>query len=125
MFDNIIILIIMPIVIGYFFYFFFNNFNIKNEIDELKFVEAQSKAISMFSSPSFIKNIQEEDKLMVKNLKFLKIMNEYGYITTNSQVGNKSLGKKSLIDGQPYEIIERAYITGFMLEKDAFKRENR
>jgi hypothetical protein len=118
MIDNNIILII-PILIDYFFYFFFNNF--KNRTDELQFVDAQSKAISRFSSPIFIKNIQEEDPTMIKNLKFVKTMNKFGYITTNSQAGNKLLGKKSVIDGNPYEIIERAYITGFMLEKDAIK----
>jgi hypothetical protein len=87
----------------------------------MKFVKAQSKAVSMFSSQSFINAIKEEDPTMVKNLKFLKTINKLGYITTNSQVGNKLVGEKSSIDGKSYEIIERAYTTGFMLEKDAIK----
>ena len=87
----------------------------------MKFVEAQAKAVSMFSAPGFIKDIRQEDPTMVKHLSLLKTMNQCGYITTNSQAGNKTVGKKSAIDGKPFEIIERAYITGFMLEVNAIQ----
>lgn len=87
----------------------------------MKFVEAKAKAVAMFSSPDFIKNITEEDQSMVKHLNLLKTINKCGYITRNSQVGNRIIGKKSAIDGKPFEIIERAFITGFMLEVDAIK----
>jgi len=87
----------------------------------MKFVEAQAKAVAMFSSPGFIKEIEEEDPAMVKHLNLLKTMNQCGYITTNSQAGKKMSGKKSAIDGKPFETIERAYIVGFMLEVNAIQ----
>lgn len=80
----------------------------------MKFKEAQAAAISMISSPEFIERIREEDDSMLKHLDLLKTMNQHGYITTGSQAGNKKFGKS-------FEIIERAYITGFMLETDAIK----
>ena len=86
----------------------------------MKFVEAQKRSVSMFSAPGFIKDIREEDPTMVKHLSLLKTMNQCGYITKESQAGNKSVGK-SVIDGKPFEIIERAYIAGFMLEVDAIQ----
>jgi len=80
----------------------------------MKFKEAQSAAISMISSPEFIERIREEDDSMLNHLDLLKTMNQLGYITTESQAGNKKVGKS-------YEIIERAYINGFMLESEAVK----
>ncbi len=74
----------------------------------MEFKEAQTKAVSMFSSPQFIDRIRDEDPSMVKHLDLLKSMNRLGYITTSSQAGKKNV-----------EISERAYITGFMLEPDA------
>ena len=49
---------------------------------------------------------------MLKHLPLLQKINKNGFITVESQAGNRSKGKG-------YEIIERAYITGFMKETDA------
>ena len=49
---------------------------------------------------------------MVKHLPLLQKMNKHGFLTINSQAGNRSKGKG-------YEILERAYVVGFMKEKDA------
>jgi hypothetical protein len=69
---------------------------------------AQKKAVDKFTNPEFIENIKEEDPTMVKHLNILKQINEYGYLTTNSQAGTKT---------NNYE--ERSFIIGFMLRKDA------
>ena len=73
----------------------------------MKFNAAQKKAVTLFNNPEFIKNIKEEDPTMVKHLDILKKINENGYLTKNSQAGRKS------------NEYERAYIQGFMMEKDA------
>jgi hypothetical protein len=73
----------------------------------MKFNAAQKKAVSMFDNPEFIANIKEEDPTMVKHLDILKKINQYGYLTKNSQAGRKS------------NEYERAYIQGFMMKKDA------
>jgi hypothetical protein len=80
----------------------------------MKFKEAQAAAVYMISSPEFIERIREEDDSMLKHLDLLKTINQLGYITTESQAGNKKVGKSS-------EIMERAYINGFMLETYAIK----
>jgi hypothetical protein len=71
---------------------------------------AQKNAVDKFTNPEFIKNIEEEDPTMVKHLNILKQINEYGYLTTNSQAGIKT---------ENYE--ERSFIIGFMSRKDAQK----
>lgn len=71
---------------------------------------AQKKLVDKFTDPEFIKNIKEEDPTMVKHLNILKQINEYGYLTTNSQAGTKT---------DNYE--ERSFIIGFMTRKDAQK----
>lgn len=76
----------------------------------MKFKAAQKKAVDKFENPEFIENIKEEDSTMVKHLAILKEINECGFLTTNSQAGRKTS-----------TIYERAYITGFMLKKDAIK----
>ena len=76
----------------------------------MKFNAAQKKAVAKFDNPEFIENIKEEDSTMVKHLGILKEINECGLLTTNSQAGRKTP-----------TIYERAYITGFMLKKDATK----
>ena len=74
----------------------------------MKFSAAQKNAVSMFDNPEFIANIKDEDSTMVKYLTILKQINQHGYLTTNSQAGRKTS-----------TIYERAYITGFMMKKDA------
>lgn len=74
----------------------------------MKFNATQKKAVDKFTDLEFIKNIKEEDPTMVKHLDILKQINEYGYLTTNSQAGTKT---------ENYE--ERSFIIGFMLQKDA------
>ena len=76
----------------------------------MKFNAAQKKAVAKFNNPEFIENIKDEDSTMVKHLGILKEINECGLLTTNSQAGRKTA-----------TIYERAYITGFMLKKDATK----
>jgi hypothetical protein len=84
----------------------------------MKFLDAKRAAVTNFSNPEFIQRIREEDSSMVKNLPILKAINQHGYLTTESQAGRFRKGK-SVFDGKHYEISERAYICGFMLEKDA------
>ncbi len=74
----------------------------------------------MFGEKSFEENIKEEDPLMVKYLPLLQKINKAGFLTTNSQAGHRSKGKH-FQTGKPYELIERAYLEGFMLESDAAK----
>ena len=69
---------------------------------------AQKNAVEKFTNLEFIKNIEDEDPTMVKHLNILKQINEYGYLTTNSQAGIKT---------ENYE--ERSFIIGFMSRKDA------
>lgn len=76
----------------------------------MKFNAAQKKAVTKFDDPEFIANIKEEDPTMVKHLDILKKINEYGYLTKNSQAGRKTKNE-----------YERAYIQGFMMKKDAIE----
>ena len=76
----------------------------------MKFKEPQKKAVAKFDNLEFIENIKDEDPTMIKHLDILKEINEYGFLTTNSQAGRKTL-----------IIYERSYILGFMLKKDAIK----
>ena len=72
----------------------------------------------MFDSPEFIERIRDEDSTMLKHLPLLQKINQYGFITTESQAGNHKKGI-SKADGKPYELSERAYLSGFMMEDDA------
>jgi hypothetical protein len=74
----------------------------------------------MFGKDSFAEKIKEEDPLMVKYLPLLQKINKAGFLTINSQAGHHSKGKHYQT-GKPYELTERAYLIGFMLEKDAAK----
>jgi len=56
--------------------------------------------------------------MMLQHMQHLKEINAHGFLTVNSQGGHKSSGSSKL-DGKHYEISERAYLVGFMLEKDA------
>jgi hypothetical protein len=80
----------------------------------MKFSDAKKRAVAKFDSPEFIERIRSEDPTMIRQLPILKEINRLGFITTESQAGRSSKGKD-------YELIERAYICGFMLEKDAVK----
>ena len=84
----------------------------------MRFKEAQKRAIELFESPEFINERREEDPKMLKFLNLLQEMNRLGFLTENSQAGNFTRGKHYK-DNLPYQIHERAYVSGFMLEKDA------
>lgn len=74
----------------------------------------------MFGTKSFTDKIKEEDPLMAKYLPLLQKINKAGFLTVNSQAGHRSKGKQYQT-GKPYELVERAYLVGFMLEEDAAK----
>ena len=78
----------------------------------MKFQEIIKQQLKLFDSNDFIKDRESEDETMLKHLEILKEINKNGFITTNSQAGNRH--KTDLIDHQ-----ERSYLTGFMREKDA------
>ncbi len=84
----------------------------------MKFNEAKVKAIKNLSSPEFTQRIIEEDETMLKHLDIIKKINNSGYLTLESQAGNKKTGINSDTK-KSYEIVERAYIAGFMLESKA------
>ena len=86
----------------------------------MKFADALKKATTLFDSNSFFERIKDEDPTMIKYLPLLQKINKSGFLTTQSQAGNRTKGFSSH-DGEPYELLERAFITGFMLEKDAVK----
>ena len=85
----------------------------------MKFKSAISRSVKMFSSPEFIERIKEEDSTMLKHLNILKAINANGFITDESQAGLKRSGISKFLAGKKYEISERAYIAGFMLETKA------
>jgi len=79
----------------------------------MKFKEAIKRAVDIFENDrTFFDRINEEDPTMVKQLPILKEINRLGFLTNNSQAGLKRKGKG-------YEIHERAYVGGFMKEKEA------
>jgi len=84
----------------------------------MKFNEAKAQAVALFNSAEFKERVNEEDALMLRQLAILQEINKHGFITVNSQAGNKSKGKH-YITGKPYENMERAYLMGFMLETEA------
>jgi len=86
----------------------------------MKFREACAAAVKMFGKESYAEKIKDEDPLMVKYLPLLQKINKAGFLTTNSQAGHRSKGKHYQT-GKPYELTERAYLVGFMLEADAAK----
>jgi hypothetical protein len=79
----------------------------------MKFKEAVKRAVDMFENDKvFLERITVEDPTMVKHLPFLKQINQLGFLTENSQAGLRRKGKD-------YEIYERAFVGGFMQEKEA------
>ena len=84
----------------------------------VKFKDAIQKSVDMLSSPEFLQRVKEEDNTMLQHMKILKEINAKGFLTENSQGGHKSSGVSKL-DGKRYEMNERAYLVGFMLESVA------
>jgi len=80
------------------------------------FKDAQSNAVLKFKSPEFITKISSEDSSMVEHLDILQKINKNGFITIESQAGKKIINSK-----KKFEIHERSYLQGFMLETDAIK----
>jgi len=79
----------------------------------MKFKEAIKRAVDMFDNDKeFLERITVEDPTMVKHLPILKQINQLGFLTYGSQAGLRKKGKD-------YEIHERAYVEGFMQEKEA------
>lgn len=77
----------------------------------MEFNDALQNSVKLFSNPEFIKDI-EEDRTMLKYLPILKKMNELGFLTIESQAGKKV---------KKYNIIEKAYVKGFMKKQNAEK----
>ena len=84
----------------------------------MKFKEALQKSVQTLTSPEFLQRVKEEDERMVKHLPLLQEINKAGFLTVNSQGGHKQSGK-SVLDGKYYELSERAYLIGFLLEEKA------
>lgn len=82
----------------------------------MKFKDAISAAVKMFSSSDFLERIKNEDETMLRHMKILSQINEMGFITIESQAGNTIHGKR---DGKPYSISERSFVSGFMLQSQA------
>lgn len=83
----------------------------------MNFNKAKEKAIRMLSSDEFKERVLEEDASMLDHINNLIKINKKGFITTESQGGRKTTGKSP--EGKHYTIEERAFISGFMLEKKA------
>ena len=86
----------------------------------MKFKKALKKAVAKFDDEDFLNERREEDPTMLKHMPQLQEINRHGYLTTNSQAGRRARGKHYQT-GRPYEIHERAYISGFMQKKLAEK----
>ena len=86
----------------------------------MKFIDAIKKSVNKFDSKQFIERIHTEDPSMIKYMKILQAINKLGYLTTGSQAGKHSKGYNPDTN-KNYEISERAFIEGFMLESVAQK----
>lgn len=78
----------------------------------MRFKDAQKRSLDMFTSHEFKERIRVEDASMLEQLPILERINSLGFLTTESQAGKRRMGRD-------FEIHERAYISGFMLEKQA------
>jgi hypothetical protein len=83
----------------------------------MSFNKAKEKAVKMLSSDEFKDRVIDEDESMLGHINNLIKINKKGFITTESQGGKKSTGKTQ--EGKHYTIQERAFVSGFMLEKKA------
>jgi hypothetical protein len=84
----------------------------------MKFKDALQKSVQTLSSSEFRNRVKEEDERMLSHLPLLQKINQAGFLTVNSQGGEKQSGK-SVLDGKHYELSERAYLIGFLLETKA------
>jgi hypothetical protein len=78
----------------------------------MKFEDVKTDRIKMFDSQQFLERIKDEDIRMLKYLPLLKKMNEYSFITIESQAG---VGKKY----KTHIMSEKSYIIGFIQESKA------
>jgi len=78
----------------------------------MKFNDVKTHRIKMFDTPEFLNRIKGEDPRMLKYLPLLKKINEYGFITIESQAG---VEKKS----ETFTLSEKSYIIGFIEESRA------
>jgi len=83
------------------------------------FSAAIKKALLNLKSKEFRERVILEDETMLNHLINIQTINKKGFITDSSQGGRKTSGIRQ--DGKKYIMCERAYITGFMLEKKAEK----
>lgn len=84
----------------------------------MKFNDALKHSIKTLESPAFIERKRTEDPKMVKYFPLLTDINRHGFLTENSQAGHYSTGKHYL-DGTPYVISERSFISGYMTREKA------
>jgi hypothetical protein len=78
----------------------------------MKFEDVKTDRIKMFDTTKFLERIKEEDSRMLKYLPLLKKMNEYSFITIESQAGLHIKTSKNN---------EKAYVSGFIQESKAEK----
>ena len=80
----------------------------------MKFEDVKTDRIKMLDTPEFLQRIKDEDVRMLKYLSLLKKMNEFGFITIESQAG---VGKKY----KTHIMSEKSYVIGFIEESKADK----
>ena len=78
----------------------------------MKFKEACAHSVQYLHSDAFKQRVMEEDPKMLKYIPLLVQINKAGFLTNESQAGNEDNNKL-------YLYMERAYISGFMLESTA------
>ena len=78
----------------------------------MKFQAAVEIWVEHLLSHEFKERVLEEDPTMLKHIPILAEINRHGFVTNNSQAGRKH-GK------QAWEIWERAFLNGFMLQSQA------
>jgi hypothetical protein len=76
------------------------------------FKKSQNKILKRLSSKEFENRIKREDETMIKYIPLIKKINKKGFLTIDSQQG-------AIIKTKKYKILERGYISGFMLENKA------
>lgn len=86
----------------------------------MKFLDAAKKTAAMLGSAEFREEQAKEDPRMISQLSILQEINRHRFLTDESQSGIHRRGISKL-DGKSYEMSERAFISGFMLEADAIK----
>lgn len=84
----------------------------------MKFADAKMAALQRIASDEFKKDREEEDSRMIKFIPTFLEMNRLNFLTNDSQAGHFRKGI-SVFSGKPYTESERAYVIGFMPEKQA------